>query len=220
MILIRFLDVIFSLGLLLPLLFLLAPVAVLLRLTGEGKVFYLQQRVGRFEHTFNIIKFATMLENSPKLLTGNLTVKNDPRVLPVGRLLRSSKVNELPQVINIVKGDMGFVGYRPVTKDHWDLYPKNIRMELKQYRPGLTGLGSLVFRNEEQLLDTAINPEQYFSETIAPKKAALELWYARNASVYLWFLIIALTAIVVCLPNINISKFLPKEAKKLVNVGR
>lgn len=214
----RLLDIIFATLSLLLFSVVLAPVVVVLRFTGERNIFYHQERVGRNGRTFSILKFATMLENSPNLLTGNLTIKDDPRVLPVGRFLRYSKINELPQLINIIKGDMGFVGYRPVTRDHWDLYPENSRNELQKHRPGLTGLGSLIFRNEEKLLVGTNNPQRYYVEVIAPQKAALEVWYSRNLNIYLWFLLIVLTAVIVLFPKANLKRFLPTEVTDLASV--
>ena len=91
----------------------LVPVAIVLRLTGEGEVFFLQERVGKDGKPFKLYKFATMLKNSPNMGTGTVTLKHDPRVLPVGRFLRKTKINELPQLLNILIGDMSVVGPRP-----------------------------------------------------------------------------------------------------------
>ena len=91
------------------------PIIILLRLTGEGKVFYIQQRIGKRGLPFGLYKFATMLENSPNMSGGDVTSGNDPRVLPMGKFLRKSKINELPQLLNIINGEMSLVGPRPMT---------------------------------------------------------------------------------------------------------
>ena len=123
----RFLDIIcasFGLIVLLPL---LCPLAILLRMTGEGKVFYRQERMGFGSKPFFILKFATMLENSPSLGSGDITLRNDPRVLPVGRVLRKTKINELPQLWNVLIGEMSLVGPRPLTLNQFGLYSADTR---------------------------------------------------------------------------------------------
>ena len=112
----RFLDIVCAALGLIVLLPLLCPLAILLRMTGEGKVFYRQERMGFGLKPFFILKFATMLENSPSLGSGDITLKNDPRVLPVGRVLRKTKINELPQLWNVLIGEMSLVGPRPLTR--------------------------------------------------------------------------------------------------------
>jgi lipopolysaccharide/colanic/teichoic acid biosynthesis glycosyltransferase len=110
----RVLDFGFSAIALLVLMPLLLPVCILLRFTGEGEVFYAQTRIGLNGKTFKLLKFATMLKNSPQIGAGAITVTNDPRVLPIGRFLRKTKINELPQILNILLGDMSIVGPRPL----------------------------------------------------------------------------------------------------------
>src|SRR5574344_1953319 len=110
----RLMDITLSGFALLVLLPLLIPVCIGLLLTGEHQVFYFQQRIGRRNKKFGIWKFATMLKNSPNLAGGLHTTRGDPRVLPFGRFLRQTKINELPQLINILKGDMSIVGPRPL----------------------------------------------------------------------------------------------------------
>ena len=106
---IRFFDILFSGIALLILSPLLVPVSIILRLTGEGEVFFLQERIGKGGKKFKLFKFATMLKNSPNIGTGTVTMRNDPRVLPVGKLLRKTKINELPQLLNIFIGDMSVI---------------------------------------------------------------------------------------------------------------
>ena len=119
---IRTFDLILSLIALVILCPLLLPVAFILRFTGEGEVFYVQERIGLHERPFGLFKFATMLKNSPHIGTGTITVRNDPRVLPVGRILRKAKVNELPQLLNVLIGDMSVIGPRPLTQNHFGHY--------------------------------------------------------------------------------------------------
>ena len=102
----------------------LLPVIIILRLTGEGEIFYLQKRIGKNNKEFYLLKFATMLKNSSKMQNGTVTIKNDPRVLPFGKFLRKSKINELPQLFNILKGDMSIIGPRPQTPNYFN----NIKM--------------------------------------------------------------------------------------------
>jgi lipopolysaccharide/colanic/teichoic acid biosynthesis glycosyltransferase len=109
-------------------------VIVILRFTGEGEVFYIQKRVGIGGNIFGVFKFATMVKNSSKMGTGFLTTKGDPRVLPVGRVLRKTKLNELPQLFNVLIGDMSIVGPRPQVPKHFDLYPNHVKEQLNKIR--------------------------------------------------------------------------------------
>jgi lipopolysaccharide/colanic/teichoic acid biosynthesis glycosyltransferase len=166
---------------------------IILALTGEREVFYFQKRIGYKNRNFNIWKFATMLKNSPNIGTGEITLRNDPRVTPFGKLLRISKVNELPQIINVFKGDMSLVGPRPLMEVSFKLYPEEVQQQVYNSRPGMTGIGSLIFRDEEKLVSEAADPRAMYAQ-IYPYKGALELWYQKNASLYTDFMIIFLTA--------------------------
>lgn len=180
---------------------LLAPVMILLRCTGEGEVFYRQARVGRGNRPFGIWKFATMLKDSPNLGSGSLTLRGDPRVTPVGRYLRKTKINELPQLLNVLVGDMSFVGPRPQLKVDFDLYPAYVREHIYDVTPGVTGIGSIVFRDEERLLSRpGVDPKRFYAEQIAPYKGELELWYRRRRSLTTDWLLMVLTAWVVLFP--------------------
>ena len=148
----RLLDIIISGAAIIVLLPVFIPVIIILRLTGEGEIFYLQERVGKDAKTFKVLKFATMLKDSPNLSGGFLTQKGDPRVLPFGRFLRKSKINELPQLFNILIGEMSFIGPRPQAPIHFNLYSDEQKQYISQLRPGLTGIGSLIFRDEEGIL--------------------------------------------------------------------
>ena len=102
-------------------------VSLILRFTGDGAIFYQQKRIGRGESEISILKFSTMIKNSDRIGTGELTLKDDPRVFPFGRFLRKTKLNELPQLWNVLKGDIGFIGPRPQTRQFYDLYSKENR---------------------------------------------------------------------------------------------
>lgn len=201
----RLFDIIFSGLALLILAPLLVPIMILLRLTGEGEVFYVQQRVGANGRMFGLLKFATMLKNSPNIGTGTVTVKNDPRVLPMGGFLRKTKINELPQLINILVGDMSIVGPRPQDKRCFDVFPKDVQSEIVKVKPGLSGIGSIFFRDEEDLLHEVANPTRFYDEVIAPYKGALEKWYVKNATLTNYFLVIFVTAWVVIFPKSRIA---------------
>lgn len=200
----RLLDIVFSGLALLVLLPLLLPVMLVLRLSGEGEVFYVQERIGWGGKSFGLYKFATMLKSSPSLGTGTVTVKGDPRVLPVGRFLRKTKINELPQLLNIFKGDMSIVGPRPQTRRCFDAFPASSKAEIIKVRPGLSGVGSIVFRDEEELMHASQNPEQFYDEVIMPYKGALEEWYVANAGLRTYLGCIVVTAWVVLIPGSNL----------------
>ena len=197
----RLLDILLSGLALLVLSPLLVPVAIALRLSGEGEVFFIQQRVGRGGRPFGLYKFATMLKDSPNLGTGTVTVKGDPRVLPLGRLLRKTKLNELPQLLNILKGDMSIIGPRPQTQRCFDAFPAHSQAAIVQVRPGLSGIGSIVFRDEEELMHASTEPERFYDEVIMPYKGALEEWYVANQSLRTYFMLIGLTVWVVLFPH-------------------
>ena len=207
---IRLLDVLLSGTALVLLLPIFMPIALLLRATGEGEVFYRQERVGLNARNFQLIKFATMLKDSPSIGTGNITIRNDPRVLPVGHLLRLTKVNELPQLLNILLGDMSIIGPRPLTRDNFNMYGTDAQARIATVKPGLSGIGSIIFRDEERLLSGRENPTEFYREAIAPYKADLESWFVRNRNIRVYFLCIVLTIWVVIRPNSNlIKKFFP-----------
>jgi len=216
----RFCDVLFSGLALLVLSPLLLPVMLILRLTGEGEVFYIQERVGLGGERFGLFKFATMLKESPNMGPGEITVKNDPRILPFGRFLRKTKLNELPQLINILKGDISFVGPRPMVPSTFEHYELSAREELCTVRPGLTGVGSIIFRDEERYLDGRDDPVAFYRQVIIPYKTALERWYIRNRSLGLYLAAIFLTAWVILFPDSRLPqrlwRSLPEPPQELV----
>ena len=197
----RLLDLILSGLALVVLAPLLLPIMLVLSLTGEGEVFYVQQRIGRGGKPFGLYKFATMLKNSPSLGTGTVTVKGDPRVLPVGRFLRKTKINELPQLLNIFKGDMSIIGPRPQTRRCFDAFPARSQAEIIKVRPGLSGIGSIVFRDEEELMHASQDPERFYDEVIMPYKGALEEWYVAHQGLWIYLAAIFTTACVVIFPT-------------------
>ena len=197
----RLLDIVLSGLALLVLSPLLIPVALALRLTGEGEIFYVQQRVGRGGRPFGLYKFATMLKDSPNIGTGTVTVKHDPRVLPLGRFLRKTKLNELPQLLNIFLGDMSIIGPRPQTKRCFDAFPARSQAQIVKVRPGLSGIGSIVFRDEEELMHASAEPERFYDDVIMPYKGLLEEWYVANQGLRTYLGSILLTAWVVLVPG-------------------
>lgn len=202
----RVLDILIALIALIILSPLLIIIICLLTITGEHEIFYLQKRIGYKNKPFNIIKFATMLKNSPNIGAGLITLRNDSRVTKVGRFLRISKLNELPQIINVIKGDMSIVGPRPMVEKAFNTYPENIRYKIYESKPGITGIGSIIFRDEEQLLSTCtIPPHEYYEKIIAPYKASLEIWYNQNRSLFIDINIIFLTAWLIVLPKSNMT---------------
>ena len=195
---------------------LLIPVIIGLRLTGEGYVWYKQERLGYRNKPFLIFKFATMLKNSANMQGGYITVKNDPRLTPMGDFLRKSKINELPQLFNIFAGSMSIVGPRPVMKVSFKAYPDHVKKVIYNVKPGLTGVGSIIFRDEEELITSVRNKggdiHDFYVNKIYPHKGSLELWYQKNKSLILDFQIILLTAWVIFVPT---SKLYEKWFKDL-----
>jgi lipopolysaccharide/colanic/teichoic acid biosynthesis glycosyltransferase len=198
----RFFDIILSLVVLIILSPLLLPIVILLKLTGEGYVFYYQKRIGYKNEYFDIIKFATMLKNSPNMGTGSITLRNDPRVLPMGRFLRITKINELPQILNVLRGDMSLVGPRPLVDRTFNAYPEPVRCRVYESRPGITGIGSVVFRDEEEMISkSGLPPHEFYEKYVAPYKGELEIWYNKHKSFWVDIAIIFLTAWVVVFPK-------------------
>jgi lipopolysaccharide/colanic/teichoic acid biosynthesis glycosyltransferase len=190
----RFFDIVFSLLAIIILLPLFIPIIILLLLTGEHEVFFRQDRVGFHNEIFRIWKFATMLKNSPNMGSGDVTTRNDPRVTKMGQFLRISKLNELPQLINILTGDMSFVGPRPLMKAGFDRYSDEMKAKVYQVKPGLTGIGSIVFRDEELIITrSTLPPHECYRQVILPYKGAVEVWYQQHISFYTDCMILFLT---------------------------
>ena len=215
----RFFDVVLSGLALLVLSPLLVPIVLILRFSGEGEVFFLQERIGRGGEVFRLFKFVTMLKNSPSIGTGTVTMKEDPRVLPVGKFLRKTKINELPQLLNIYFGDMSVIGPRPLTSQTFGAYSESTQGLITQVRPGLSGVGSIIFRDEEEIMHGAKASVDFYANVIAPYKGALEEWFVSNKSMYIYFVAIFITAWAVLIPSTKIAwrvfKDLPEPPKEL-----
>ncbi len=196
----RILDILIAAIALVLLSPILIPSIMILLVTGEREVFYFQKRVGYRNRLFNIWKFATMVKNSPNIGTGEITLRNDPRVTPFGKILRMTKINELPQIINVFNGDMSIVGPRPLMEVSVKLYPEEIQKVIYNCKPGMTGIGSLIFRDEEKIVSEAPDPKAMYA-AIYPYKGALELWYQKHASLYTDFMIIFLTCWSILFPS-------------------
>lgn len=204
----RFFDIFFSGLALIFLSPLLLLIIFILRITGEGEIFFKQTRIGKNKIEFQLLKFATMLKNSENLGAGTVTLKDDFRVLPFGKFLRKTKINELPQLFNIFIGDMSVIGPRPLHQKQFSFYSNKDQKLIASVLPGLSGVGSIVFRDEEQILQNNDDPDKTYKELIAPKKAMLEKWYIENKSIYLYFKLIFLTIYIVLLPNLKITRFI------------
>lgn len=200
----RFLDILLSVLALLALSVLLIPIVIILRFTGEGEIFFLQERVGKNNKIFKLYKFATMLKNSPNIGTGTVTVKNDSRILPVGKFLRKTKINELPQLINVFLGDMSVVGPRPQALRCFNAFPKNIQDIIVKVKPGLSGFGSIIFRNEENILTDSTVSIDFYDCVIAPYKGQVEAWYVNHQTLIIYFSVIFITVWVVLFPNTDV----------------
>lgn len=203
----RVLDVAVSAILLMIIAVPMLVVMALLRLTGEGEVFFRQTRVGLGGHPISITKFATMLKNSPQIGTQDITLPNDPRVLPIGKFLRKTKLNELPQLWDVLVGKLSLVGWRPLTPQGFSAYPESVQQELSEVKPGLTGIGSLVFRDEESIIKAVHSQggdlRECYRADIMPYKGALEVWYVANSGLWTDLKILACTAIAVVRPGWN-----------------
>lgn len=207
-----------ALVILLPFLF---PVSILLFLTGEHEVFYLQKRVGYKNQYFKIWKYATMLKNSANMGTGSLTVRNDPRVTPLGKFLRKTKINELPQIINVLVGNMAIVGARPQMEVDFLKFPVHVQKIIYNSKPGITGIGSIIFRDEEKWIsDAKGDKHEFYKKHIAPYKGELELWYQNHLFVSTDLILIFLTVWVIARPKseivYKIFKDLPNKPNELV----
>ena len=199
----RLFDIIISLFSLIILLPVFIPIIIILKLSAEGEVFYFQERHGINNSKFKIWKFATMLKNSMNMGTGSITLQNDPRVTKIGSFLRKTKINELPQIINILKGDISFVGPRPLVTKTFSAYNEDIQSKIYNVKPGLTGIGSIIFRDEESIISVVKDedPHEFYKRVIAPYKGELEMWYQEHNSFFLDLQLIFMTAWVIMFPT-------------------
>ena len=216
----RSIDITVALLILLITFPLICVLIFLLKFTGDGEVFYLQERIGYKNRKFRIWKFATLSRNAETIGTKEFTVKNDPRLIPMGKFLRKSKLNELPQIFNILNGDMTLVGPRPLILTAFNRYSKEVQKKIYNVKPGITGIGSVIFRDEETLVSKCTDFEKLY-RNINGYKGKLELWYQEQCSLKTDLLIIFLTAYSIFFPKqtltYKIFKNLPKfeEGKEL-----
>ncbi len=176
----RLFDVFFSLIGLIVFSPITLAIAVLIKRESEGPVFYRGVRAGRQEKPFRIWKFRTLVANADKI-GGPSTSEDDPRITKVGRFLRNYKIDELPQLINVLRGEMSFVGPRPEVLQEVALYSKEEK-KLLTIRPGLTDYASIRFNNEGEILAGSADPHQAYRERIRPEKIRLGLEYVRHRS--------------------------------------
>ncbi len=160
-----------------------------------------------------------MLKNSPNMSGGLITLKKDPRLLPIGGFLRSSKINELPQLLNIFFGHMSVVGPRPVMQKSFDAYPKDVQKVIYNVTPGLTGIGSIIFRDEERLItdvkENGGDVWEFYKNDIYPFKGKVEQWYQANQSFMTDIKIIFVTAWVILFPKSElVYKWFPTLPKR------
>ena len=174
---------------------------VILKITGEGEIFFFQKRIGQNGELIRLFKFATMMKNSENIGTGTVTLHNDPRILPLGSLLRKTKINELPQLFNIFAGDMSVIGPRPQTERCFKAFPEKSQNIIIRVRPGLSGIGSIVFRNEEEMMSDHQNADDLYDRIIMPYKGLLEEWFVENDSLVLYFVLTFITMCSVVHPN-------------------
>lgn len=175
-----------------------APIMALtlfmLVLSGESSPILAQWRVGRSGHLFLFYKFRTMKRLKGADKGPSLTLANDSRITFLGRFLRFSKIDEFLQFFNVLNGDISFVGPRPLMPEIFKLYDKEDQQIIASVKPGITGLGSVVFRDEQAIMvNSAKSSEQVYKQQIAPVKALLETWYVENQSLLIDFKILVIT---------------------------
>lgn len=202
---------------------LLVPVMIILKCTGEHDIFYGQKRIGYKNQYFKIWKFATMLRNSPNMTGGLHTTHGDPRVLPFGKFLRITKINELPQLFNIFLGDMSVVGPRPLVDKTFEPYSEEVKAKIYNVKPGLTGIGSVVFRDEETLLTECekkgMTIDEVYAKVVSPYKGALEMWYQDHIGFWTDCWLIFLTAWVIVFPKSELMNTIFKDLPKRESVA-
>jgi len=202
----RLLDIVLGFIALIILLPVFIPIIIILKFTAEGEVFYFQERIGINKSRFQIWKFATMLKNSMDMGSGSITLQNDFRVTKIGVFLRKTKINELPQIINIIKGDISLVGPRPLVDKTFSAYNEEVQSKIYNVKPGLTGIGSIIFRDEESIISavTDEDPHDFYKRVIAPYKGELEMWYQEHCSFFLDLQLIFITGWAIVFPETRI----------------
>jgi len=201
----RFADIFISFSILLIFAPFLLILAIILKITGEHEAFYSQERIGYNNKKFKLYKFVTMRKFISDIPDIEFTLDNYSRVTAIGKLLRLTKINEIPQFFNVLKGDMSLVGPRPLIQVSFDMYPEEVKNKLYYLKPGLTGIGSIIFRNEESLVtEKGTNLKDFYRDNIIPYKGALEMWYYKNMSIKLDITIMFLTGWAIFFPKLNL----------------
>ena len=181
-------------------LFLLSPVlliiALLIKRDSPGPVFFRQERIGQYGKPFHIHKFRTMTVAQPSTAM-QITVGQDARITRIGAFLRHYKIDELPQLIDVLQGSMSLVGPRPEVPKYVALYPEPTKSIVLSVRPGITDLASIEYRSESELLGKSSNPEQTYIEEVMPAKLAYCVQYVEQQSLWLDIQIIARTFIAI-----------------------
>ncbi|OGP95269.1 MAG: hypothetical protein A2157_13810 [Deltaproteobacteria bacterium RBG_16_47_11] len=194
----RLFDILFSFIGLLLLQPLFVVIAIMIKVDSTGPVFFRQGRVGKNFRRFVIYKFRTMVVGAEKKGL-RITSGGDNRVTRIGRILRKLKIDELPQLINVLKGDMSLVGPRPEVEEYVKLYEKDYREILKR-RPGITDVSSIIFREEEEVLKNQLDPEGYYKKILLPEKIRLAKEYIENSSFLYDFKLVLNTIHKICCP--------------------
>lgn len=193
MIIKRIFDIVFSIIALLLLFPFFLLIALLIKLDSKGPILFIQGRVGKDNKGFNIFKFRTMFVQSQ--IEGLLTLGNhDSRITKIGYFLRRYKIDEFPQLINILKGNMSFVGPRPELRYYVNFYNDD-DLKIFKIKPGITGLASLKYRNEVELLKAANNPEDFYINTIIPDKLKYNKEYIKRQNFFFDLKLILMTII-------------------------
>ena len=191
--LIRLLDIVLSLLGLLFLLPIMVILAVWIKFDSQGSIFFRQIRVGKDGRDFRIYKFRTMIVNAEKM--GIITIgERDPRITNSGYFLRKYKLDELPQLINVLKGEMSFVGPRPEVRKYVEMYNQE-QLKILTVKPGITDYASIEYINEDEILGKSLDPERTYIEEIMPQKIKYNMKYINNKTVIEYFKIIFLTII-------------------------
>lgn len=189
-------------------------ISIILKFSGEKEIFYKQERIGMRQKKFQVYKFTTMKKGSENLGSGSITLKGDDRVFLFGKFLRFTKLNEFPQLINVLLGEMSFVGPRPLMIRQFNYYSESEKKIIASVRPGITGLGSILFRDEEKILSKHNNPHDFYKTNISPVKAAVEMEFISRRNIFLYFSIIILTLVSVILPQIRFGYLVNKELRE------
>ena len=206
----RLFDIFFSMFGLIMLLPFFALIALLIKIESPGTVFYMQKRIGMKYKPFYIYKFRSMVQDADKKGL-QITAGGDKRITNVGRILRKIKADELPQLINVLMGDMSFVGPRPEVEKYVNLYHKDYE-KILSVRPGITDISSITFRDEEGVLKKESDPESYYENVLLPQKIKLAKDYIDGSSIFLDIKLIFMTFIRIIVPS--------SESKNYIDHGR